>query len=60
MGLSYDAVSNCVYSVSQDKIFRVSHGSSLSLIVGIPHKEQLMCMHRDVQNKRVFIGTKGG
>lgn len=38
MDLSYDALSNCVYSVSPDKIFRVSHGSSLSLIVGIPHK----------------------
>jgi len=60
MDLSYDSLSNCVYSASKDKVFRVSHGSSLALIVGIPHKEDLMCMHRDIQNKRVFVGTKAG
>jgi WD40 repeat protein len=60
LGVSYDSLSNCVYSASKDKIFRVSHGSSLALIVGIPHKEELMCMHRDIQNKRVFVGTKNG
>ncbi len=38
MDVSYDSQNNCVYSVSRDKVFRVSHGSSLSLIVGIPHK----------------------
>lgn len=37
-GVSYDAMSNVVYSVSQDKVFRVSHGSSIALIVGVPHK----------------------
>ncbi len=37
-GLSYDSLNNIVYSTSQDKVFRVSHGSSLSLIVGVPHK----------------------
>lgn len=60
MDVSYDSMNNCVYSVSRDKVFRVSHGSSLALIVGIPHKEDLMCMHRDVQNKRIFCGMKGG
>lgn len=37
-GVAYDAMSNVVYSTSQDKVFRVSHGSSLALIVAIPHK----------------------
>jgi WD40 repeat protein len=60
MGMSYDSLSNCVYSASRDKVFRVSHGSSLALVVGIPHKEDLMCMFRDLQNKRVFLGTKTG
>lgn|GEM_PF-6965143 len=60
MDVSYDSLSNCVYSASRDKVFRVSHGSSLALIVGIPHKDDLMCMHRDIQNKRVFVGTKSG
>ena len=58
--VSYDSLSNCVYSASKDRVFRVSHGSSLALIVGIPHKEDIMCMHRDIQNKRVFLGTKAG
>lgn len=60
MDVSYDSVTNCVYSVSRDKVFKVSHGSSLALIVGIPHKEDLMCMHRDTQNKRIFCGMKCG
>jgi hypothetical protein len=38
MNVAYDSLSNCVYSASRDKVFRVSHGSSLALIVGIPHK----------------------
>jgi hypothetical protein len=38
MGVSYDGLNNIVFSVSQDKIFRVSHGSSLALVVGVPHK----------------------
>eukprot|EP00919_Chromeraceae_sp_WS-2016_P011456 GHVR01026727.1.p1 GENE.GHVR01026727.1~~GHVR01026727.1.p1 ORF type:complete len:221 (-),score=20.18 GHVR01026727.1:334-996(-) len=59
-GVSYDNLSNVTYSISQDKVFRISHGSSLALIVGIPHKEQLLCMVRDTMNKRIFIGTKGG
>ena len=37
-GLAYDALSNVVYSVSQDRVFRVSHGSSLAMIIGVPHK----------------------
>ncbi len=37
-GLAYDAMSNVIYSVSQDKVLRVSHGSSIALIVGVPHK----------------------
>lgn len=60
MDVSYDSLSNCVYSASRDKTFRVSHGSSLAQIVAIPHKEDLMCMFRDIQNKRVFVGTKNG
>jgi WD40 repeat protein len=37
-GVAFDALSNVVFSVSLDKVFRVSHGSSIALIVGIPHK----------------------
>lgn len=60
MGLAYDALSNVTYSVSQDKVFRVSHGSSLALIVGVPHKEPIFCMFRDTINKRILFGTKTG
>jgi len=60
MGLSYDSLNNITYSVSQDKVFRVSHGSSLALIVGVPHKDQLLAMIKDNVNKRIFVGTKGG
>lgn len=59
-GLAYDSMSNVVYSVSQDKVFRVSHGSSLALIVGVPHKEGIYSMVRDTLNKRIFFGTKVG
>lgn len=38
VGLAYDAMSNVAYSVSYDKAFRVSHGSSLAMIVSVPHK----------------------
>lgn len=38
VGLAYDAMSNVIYSVSQDRTLRVSHGSSVAVIVGIPHK----------------------
>jgi WD40 repeat protein len=37
-GVAFDALNNFVYSVSLDKVFRVSYGSSIALIVGIPHK----------------------
>jgi hypothetical protein len=60
MGLNYDSINNITYSVSQDKVFRVSHGSSLAMIVGVPHKDQLLSMIKDIGNKRIFIGTKGG
>lgn len=60
MDMSYDSIHNCVYSASRDKVFRVSHGSSLAMIVGIPHKQELLCMYRDIQNQRIFLGTKGG
>lgn len=60
VGLAYDALSNVAYSVSQDKVFRVSHGSSLALIVGVPHKEAIFSMLRDTLNKRIFFGTKNG
>ncbi len=59
-GLAYDSLNNIVYSSGQDKVFRVGHGSSLALIVGVPHKEQILCMYRDTTNKRIFLGTKTG
>jgi hypothetical protein len=59
-GLSYDSLANVVFSVSQDKIFRISHATSLALVLGVPHKEQLLCMVKDNINKRVFIGSKIG
>lgn len=37
-GLGYDLLNNVVYSVSLDKMFKVSHGTSIALIVSIPHK----------------------
>lgn len=59
-GLSYDALNNCVYSVATDKVFRISHGSSLAMIIGLPHKDPIFCMYRDTLNKRMFFGTKNG
>jgi hypothetical protein len=49
-----------VFSVSQDKLLRISHGTSLALVLGIPHKEQLLSMYKDNINKRMFIGNKIG
>lgn len=60
VGLAYDALNNVVYSVSYDKAFRVSHGSSLAMIVSVPHKEAIYSMIRDTINKRIFFGTKSG
>jgi len=37
-GIGYDSLNNMVVSVSQDKILRISHGTSLALIIGIPQK----------------------
>jgi len=34
-GLGYDSLSNVIFSTSQDKIFRISHGTSLALILAI-------------------------
>ena len=59
-GISYDSLTNIVYSVALDKVFRVSHGSSLAMIVGVPHKDSIFCMYRDTLNKRVLFGTKSG
>lgn len=59
-GVCYEPLSNVVYSVSSDKLFRISHGTSLSLILGIPHKEPLMCIVKDPINKRLFISNKIG
>jgi hypothetical protein len=59
-GLGYDSLTNVVFSVSQDKIFRISHGTSLALVLGVPHKEQLLSMFKDNINKRAFIGNKIG
>jgi len=59
-GIGYDSLTNIVFSVSQDKIFRSSHGSSLAMVQQLPHKEQLLSMFKDNINKRVFIGTKIG
>lgn len=58
--MSYDSLNNIVYSASQDKTFRVSHGSSLALIVAVPHKDPLLSLINDKINKRIFIGTKAG
>lgn len=59
-GIGYDSLTNIVFSVSQDKIFRLSHGSSLATVLQLPHKEPLNYMLKDNINKRVFIGTKIG
>ena len=59
-GVGFDSLNNIVYSVSQDKIFRISHGSSLAMVLQLPHKEPLLSMFKDNINKRVFIGTKIG
>jgi len=59
-GLGYDSLTNVVFSVSQDKIFRMSHGTSLALVLSVPHKEQLLSMFKDNINKRIFIGSKIG
>lgn len=59
-GLGYDSLTNVVFSVSQDKIFRISHGTSLAMVLGVPHKEQLLSLFKDNINKRVFIGNKIG
>lgn len=59
-GLGFDALSNVVFSISQDKIFRMSHGTSLAMVLGVPHKEQLLSLHKDHINKRIFIGSKIG
>ena len=59
-GLGYDSLTNVIFSVSQDKIFRISHGTSLALVLGVPHKEQLLSMYKDNINKRAFIGNKIG
>jgi len=59
-GVGYDSLNNVVFSVSQDKVFRLSHGSSLASILQTPHKEQLLSMFKDNINKRVFIGSKIG
>jgi hypothetical protein len=59
-GVGYDSLTNIVYSVSQDKIFRLSHGSSLAMVLQLPHKEPLLSLFKDNINKRVFIGSKIG
>jgi WD40 repeat protein len=59
-GLGYDSLTNVVFSISQDKIFRISHGTSLALVLGVPHKEQLLSLYKDNINKRIFIGSKIG
>jgi WD40 repeat protein len=37
-GMVYDALSNVIYSVSLDRTLRVSHGTSIALILSVPHK----------------------
>jgi len=46
-GLGFDSLSNIVYSTSQDKIFRISHGTSLALVLAIPHSEPIMSFFKD-------------
>jgi WD40 repeat protein len=59
-GVAFDSLNNVVYSVSLDKVFRVSHGGSIALIVGVPHKESIYYMIKDTLNKRIMFGTKTG
>ena len=59
-GLCFDSLSNVAYSISQDKLFRVSHGTSLALVQGVPHKEPLTSMWHDAVNKRLFVANKIG
>ena len=54
-GLGYDSLTNIVFSVSQDKILRLSHGTSLALVLGIPHKEPLMSLFKDIINKHFIL-----
>jgi hypothetical protein len=37
-GIYYDSVNAIVYTISEDKFLRISDGSTLMLIVAIPHK----------------------
>jgi WD40 repeat protein len=37
-GLGFDSLANVVFSASQDKIFRISHGTSLALVLAVPHR----------------------
>ena len=41
-------------------MLRISDGSTLMIILGIPHKDALLTMKADKLNKRLFIGTKSG
>jgi hypothetical protein len=59
-GVGYDSLTNIVFSISQDKVFRLSHGSSLASVLQLPHKEQLLAMFKDNINKRIFLGSKIG
>lgn len=60
MGISYDNINGIVYSISEDKTFRISEANSLMMILSLPHREPLLVMTADKTNKRVFIGSKGG
>ena len=59
-GIYYDVKNNVVYSVSEDRTLRVSHGGSLALVTSIPHKQPLMSMLKDEKNERLFFGSNNG
>ena len=60
MGISYDNINGIVYTISEDKTFRISEANSLMMILSLPHREPLLVMTADKINKRMFIGSKGG
>ena len=60
MGISYDNINGIVYTLSEDKTFRISEANSLMMILSLPHREPLLVMTADKINKRMFIGSKGG
>jgi hypothetical protein len=38
MGISYDNINGIVYTISEDKTFRISEANSLMMILSLPHR----------------------